>query len=253
MTRSTIRIAALPLAALVPLFAACADNSPSTVNAPAGASMASHSMVHGDQADALPDGDYEADLHVLNAGVQEHLDPDRADGARGVTRGKAFFTVKNGEFTAVVSAMGVEPNMIHPQHIHAAASCPPASADVNGDGFVDVIEGVPFYGPILIPLDDNLASQAAGAFPTAVGIQGLLNYTATTSLTALLNDLNAPDPDPTDAVVKLNGAPLALETRHVVIHGVDAHTPLPPTVASLPGVPAFLTLPVACGEIRRIR
>jgi hypothetical protein len=141
--------------------------------------------------------------------------------------------------------------MIHPQHVHAADRCPPASADVNHDGFVDVLEGVPFYGPILIPLDDDLASQAAGAFPTASGRRGVLDYHASTSFGALLADLNAPDPDPTDAVVKLGGAPLALETRHVVLHGVDPSTPLPPTVASLPGVPAYLTLPVACGEITK--
>jgi len=35
------------------------------------------------------------------------------------------------------NANGLQPGMIHPQHIHAAAQCPPASADVNGDGFVD--------------------------------------------------------------------------------------------------------------------
>jgi len=55
------------------------------------------------------------------------------------------------------------------------------------------------------------------------------------------------------AVIKLNGAPLALESRHVVLHGVDAATPLPSSVASLPGLPAYLTLPVACGEIRQVR
>ena len=81
-----------------------------------------------------------------------------------------------------------------------AIHLPPASADVNHDGYVDVA-----------------------------------------------------DPDPADAVIKLNGAPLALETWHVVLHGVDSATPLPSSVASLPGVPAYLTLPVACGEIRRVR
>ena len=255
MKTKTIRVAALPLAMLVPLFAgACADSSTSSVSAPRDAgSMEAHSGAHGGQMAALPDGEYEANLHVLNARAQQPLDPDQADGARGVARGKAYFTIKNGQFTAMVSAMGLEPNMIHPQHIHAAATCPSSSADVNGDGFVDVIEGVPFYGPILIPLDNNLASQALGTFPTAVGIKGLLDYRATASLAALLADLNAPDPDPTDAVVKLNGAPLALETRHVVLHGVDANTPLPSTVATLPGLPAYLTLPVACGEIRLVR
>jgi len=53
-------------------------------------------------------------------------------------------------------------------------------------------------------------------------------------------------------VVKLDGQPLNLAGRHVVLHGVDASTPLPSTVASLPGLPAYLTLPVACGEISRV-
>jgi hypothetical protein len=231
---------------------ACTEAPSSPTPAPAGAlaSRQSSSMDH--HAD-IPDGEYEANLRVLNAGAQNHEDPDRGDGALGVARGKAYFSVRDGRITATVSAFGLEGGMIHPQHIHTAAACPPASADVNHDGFVDVIEGVPFYGPILIPLDDDLASQASGAFPRASGVRGILDYSASASFAALLADLNAPDPNPADAVVKLDGAPLALETRHVVLHGVDAATPLPASVASLPGVPAFLTLPVACGDIRRVR
>ena len=248
------RLSTLALALVAPLVAtACSDTPSSAALAPTdalaargGSAMSSH---HAD----LPDGEYEANLHPLNAAAQQALDPDAADGARGVARGKAYFTVVGGQFTASVSAMGLESGMIHPQHIHAAADCPPASADVNHDGFVDVLEGVPYYGPILIPLDDQLASQATGSFPTATGVRGILEYAATTSLAAMLADLNAPDPNTADAVVKLNGAPLALETRHVVLHGVDPSTVLPASVASLPGLPAYLTLPVACGEIRRVR
>ena len=243
------RFALLPFVLVAPLCAACSDGSSSALS-PTDAlpvrSTASHQM-------DLPDGDYEANLHVLNAAAQNGQDPDRADGARGVARGKATFTIRNGEVVAMVSAEGLERGMIHPQHIHAAANCPPASADVNHDGYVDVIEGVPFYGPILIPLDSDLGSQATGSFPMASGVRGILDYVASTPLATLLGDLNAPDPNPADAVVKLNGAPLALATRHVVLHGVDGATPLPSTVASLPGLPAYLTLPVACGEIRRVR
>lgn len=243
------RLAMLPLALVAPIFIACMDGSPSDIaptNALPDRSASSHDA-------GLPDGDYEANLHVLNAAAQNGQDPDRADGARGVARGKATFSVRNGMVTAMVSADGLESGMIHPQHVHAAAACPPAAADVNKDGYVDVIEGVPFYGPILIPLDSDLGSQATGSFPTATGVRGTLEYAASTPLATLLADLNAVDPNPADAVIKLNGAPLALETRHVVLHGVDAATPLPSTVASLPGLPAYLTLPVACGEIRKVR
>ncbi|HET9799202.1 MAG TPA: hypothetical protein VFP90_14480 [Gemmatimonadaceae bacterium] len=245
------RPALLPVALVATFALAACSDAPSA----AGVSPTDALAVRNGAAphEMLADGDYEANLHVLNAGAQSGLDPDPADGARGVARGKAYFTIRNGEITATVSALGIEGGMIHPQHIHTAASCPPASADVNQDGFVDVIEGVPFYGPILIPLDNDLASQASGTFPMATGLEGRLSYQSSASFAALLADLNAPDPNTADAVVKLDGAPLALETRHVVIHGVDANTPLPSTVASLPGVPAFLTLPIACGDIRRIR
>ena len=184
---------------------------------------------------------YIADLQPLNPHV----------GYRAV-KGQARFQIINGEFVAADDATGAQPGMIHPQHIHAAAACPPPSADVNGDGFIDVIEGVPFYGPILVPLDSDLSSQAAGTFPSVHNHGGALQYRQRTGLSAMLSDLNAPDPDPSDAVVKLGGSPLDLAGRHVVLHGVALDTPLPATVASLAGLPAQLTLPIACGEISRV-
>jgi hypothetical protein len=127
---------------------------------------------------------------------------------------------------------------------------PPSSPAAEIDALL--LDGVPFYGPVLIPLDSDLSNQAAGEFPFVHNQGGALQYRQTTALSALLADLNAPDPNPADAVVKLNGAPLNLAARHVVLHGVSPETPLPPSVASLPGLPAYLTLPVACGEIRRV-
>ncbi|HET7456421.1 MAG TPA: hypothetical protein VFJ74_02135 [Gemmatimonadaceae bacterium] len=188
---------------------------------------------------------YVAELHPLNAWVQQRLDPDPRT-PRGVTEGKAYFRVKDGMLTAVVDVQGAEPNDsplpegLHPQHIHAASQCPPMSADVNGDRIVDVIEGLPFYGAILVPLDGDISNTTSEipTFPIATGDKGTYHYTASTSLATL------------EAAI---GAPLALPTRHVVVHGVDINTPLPSTVQSLPGLPAQITLPVACGEIREVR
>lgn len=188
---------------------------------------------------------YVAELHPLNASVQNELDPDPAT-PKGVASGKAYFRVVNGMLTAAVDAKGTEPaegafpDGIHPQHIHAADRCPSASADTNGDGIVDVIEGLPFYGPILVPLDGDISNTTSEipTFPFGMGDKGTYHYEASTTLSTLEAAL---------------AEPLNLPSRHVVLHGVDLATPLPSSVQSLPGLPAQITLPIACGEIREVR
>ena len=71
-----------------------------------------------------------------------------------------------------------------------------------------------------------------------MGERGTYHYEASTSVSTLMQAL---------------GESLDLPARHVVIHGVDLDTPLPATVQSLGGLPAQITLPVACGEIREMR
>ena len=242
-TTARLRVAALGLGTALLLGACAADAPTSSAFAPASgdAAMAAMGGMGGLEEGAL----YVAELHPLNAWVQQRLDPDPRT-PRGVTEGKAYFRVKDGMLTAVVDVQGAEPNDsplpegLHPQHIHAASQCPPMSADVNGDGIVDVIEGLPFYGAILVPLDGDISNTTAEipTFPIATGDKGTYHYQASTSLATL------------EAAI---GAPLALPTRHVVVHGVDINTPLPPSVQSLPGLPAQITLPVACGEIRKVR
>jgi hypothetical protein len=237
------RSAALGLGTALALGACAADSATSSAFAPAGtdAAMAAMGGMGGLKEGAL----YVAELHPLNAWVQQRLDPDPRT-PRGVTEGKAYFRVTNGTLTAVVDVKGAEPNDaplpegLHPQHIHAASQCPPASADVNGDRIVDVIEGLPFYGAILVPLDGDISNTTSEipTFPIATGDKGTYHYQASTSVATL------------EAAI---GAPLALPTRHVVVHGVDVATPLPASVQSLPGLPAQVTLPVACGEIHEVR
>lgn len=169
--------------------------------------------------------------------------------------GTVELSIANGQtFHAGVDATGLAPDMVHPQHVHFAEACPTLAADANGDGFVDVVEGVPTYGGILIPLDGDLSDQAAGqpeGFPTATA-SGSIEFDRSVGLDVLLADLTASDPNPNDPVVKLDGDRLELTTRTVVLHGVAADTELPSSVQSLGTAPATLTLPVACGPVVRI-
>lgn len=144
--------------------------------------------------------------------------------------GSSTFTLRGNTFTASVDVSGLD-DALHPQHIHEGSMCPPPEADVNEDGFIDVIEGIPFYGPVFINLDNDFADPAATLdFPT--GESYSYDGTGTRS-----------------SYQAATGDALKLGTRHVVVHGVDPSTELPDSVASLPGLPAFATLPVACGEL----
>lgn len=237
------------LAIVLVAVAGCSDQSTSSATGPTAGPAASAQMMANAHAaggqNALREGAlYVAELVPLNPRVQNQLDPDPRT-PRGVAQGKAYFRVVNGDLQAVVDVAGAEPadaafpEGLHPQHIHAADQCPTMADDVNGDGIVDVIEGLPKYGPIMIPLDNNLAdtsSQIPG-FPLATGDRGTYHYTSSA---------------PVAAIEAALGHPLGLATRHVVIHGVDLATPLPSSVKSLPGLPAQITLPIACGELREV-
>ena len=187
-----------------------------------------------------PDVRYRASLAPLNGS--------------GVT-GDAELTVDLADdaFRARVDAGGLAPGTPHLQHVHLSAPCPGPADDANGDGYVDFLEGVARYGPILLPLDDVLAVQGAGAFPMAEDGGGL-SYREEERLSSVLADLRRDDPDPDDLLAKLEeGEGLALDARTVVLHGVAASADLPGTVATPPGTDARATLPVACGELFQAR
>lgn len=184
------------------------------------------------------EGTYEGDFEALNA---------EANGGEDVT-GTATFEVTGDEMRVSVTAEGLAPGMAHLMHIHLGDSCPTDSADTNGDGFMDVVEGLPSYGPILLNLDSDLADGEMNEFPEADG-DGGYEYSETVSLDELEELLTTADSDPSDAMATLgaNGR-LDLTAAHVVIHGV-ADEDLPASVQSLPGVDANVTLPVACAEL----
>ena len=168
--------------------------------------------------------------------------------------GEATFEITEGNFTAQVTATGLAPGIAHAQHIRTGSGCPTPAADTNDDAFVDVIEGEPFFGRILVPLDADLRTQAGGMdqFPVANSL-GEIDYSEEADFDELLADLTAEDPDPDDQIVKLEGDSLELEGLQVVLHGVDStEVTLPTSVQTFPGTSRYATLPVACGEIQLI-
>jgi hypothetical protein len=181
---------------------------------------------------------YRAELLPLNAGIT---------GSRGA--GEVIYTIAGDQLTISVTAKEVPSRIEHWQHFHGfagggqAASCPAVDADKNGDGIIDVTETEPVSGTTMVPFHDDPVSMEVvrDTYPTA-DARGSYTYTKTVSLSALEGSF-AP---------MFGGQQLDLERRVVFLHGVPASFTLPASVASLGDIPAHVTLPIACGEVRKV-
>lgn len=141
--------------------------------------------------------------------------------ASGVV-GQAVLTMDGSGLEVNLTVAGTERNLLHVQHIHglaqAMAECPTLARDVNRDGFVDVAEGLPDYGPVLLSLRPFPTANPGGVVKT--------HETYTTV------DSGAPV-----------SALMPLESRVMVIHGLDVNGN-----GRYDG--GFETaMPVACGHI----
>lgn len=147
------------------------------VAAPAAAHNGQHPFVPGSQASSgmVVDGkvSLESKLNALNG-----------SGSNGF----ASVTVANGEATVKLRTVSASKDMPHAQHIHIGGTntCPPASADTDGDGFISVAEGVPFYGGIAVSLTTSgdvsgASGLAVERFPTGDG-NFVVNYQRTFTL-----------------------------------------------------------------------
>jgi len=120
-------------------------------------------------------------------------------------RGRANMTLEGDQLKVTINARGYEANKLHVQHIHGFANkqnsvCPSPSADINNDGVVDLVEGLPSYGPILLNFEP---------FPTADS-KGSVNFQNT--YTVNVSDLGP------------------LENRAIVLHGATVNGNYDPTL-----------------------
>jgi hypothetical protein len=180
---------------------------------------------------------YKAELSPLNSKV-----------TGSDASGEATFTVSGDQLTIRISIKDVPPNMEHWQHFHGfakgdeQAQCPTVKDDTNGDGIIDLIETEPKAGTTMAPFNADPAAFAIpkNTYPQS-DVNGSYTYEKTVSLKALQTAFEKQFP----------GQELDLDRRVVFIHGVPSSTKLPPSVASLGDITAQVTLPIACGEIRK--
>ncbi|GGC22593.1 hypothetical protein GCM10011371_07870 [Novosphingobium marinum] len=141
--------------------------------------------------------------------------------------------------TVSIRADGLEADQLHPQHIHGfmgddpdEAMLPTMDADTDGDGFIELLEAAPSYGPVLLSLTDD---GMADAFPMAE--DGTISFTETYSLP--MQDLGD---DP------------MLDLREIVLHGMSVDGSAGDgTDGEIDGTAGYkATLPVAAGELDMI-
>ena len=186
------------------------------------------------------DGHYQATLSPINA----HL--------AGDVTGSAMIKVKGDGMTFEVKVNGSPSQIVHAQNIHIASECPTLSSDVNKDGVIDAVEAQKSYGPVVIPLDNDLRTQIEknAKFPTA-DFTGNYFYRQNVSMGEMLKDLTLKDSDLSDNIVKLNSS-FGFTGRQIVIYGVAADAAIPETVATINGQTKHSGLPIACGSFVKI-
>ena len=174
-----------------------------------------------------------------NGTYQTTLDP--LNGSSG--SGSATISVDGDQATINLSWSGLPETFMdapypHVQHIHIGArgECPDPSADANGDGIVDTVEGQPSYGEIGTTLSTKGdTSPAAGTNIKIAPGGSSLDYSRTITLSEATLDA------------------LAGGTGVIVVHGLDPAT-LSDEAANaksnlVPELPLAATSPALCGAL----
>lgn len=187
-------------------------------------------------------GIYRAELVPMNSSVA------------GQTSGTIEIVIEGDEVSVEATVTGAPAGVKHLQNIMVGTACPSESADANGDGMIDIMESMKVSGKILIPLDSNISEQMMGLDygPIANG-SGAYVYRRSTTLTSLMADLRAADPDTQDFIVKLPfGGDLNLAGRVVMIHGVSYQSSLAESVSTMGDLTRETSFPIACGKLMRV-
>lgn len=163
--------------------------------------------------------------------------------------GFALLTVDSNAMTlnVLVNADGLEPNMDHLMHIHGLlggdgtsgnpaldSQSPTLANDADGDGFVEVLEGVPSYGDIILTLGTQ--NTATGSF--------IYNQMFDLTDDSLFGS-------PVTGADYTAADLMPLEFREIVIHGLSVDGSAGAgTDGEVDGTAGYkLVLPAAAGEI----
>lgn len=204
----------------------------------------SGTVTNEEQQPETEEGIFRAVLSPLNTSVA------------GNTSGTVEIVIAGDDIRVKSNVVGAPAGEKHLQNIMLGSACPDmATSDTNGDTFVDINESVPATGPILIPLDSDLSAQLDGmSFGPIANGSGNYVYRRSTTMTQMMSDLQAADPDPNDVIVKLPaGSALNLANRVVLIHGVSSSDNLPDSVSTIGNAGSYQVLPIACGRLVRVQ
>lgn len=156
------------------------------------------------------------------------LDDINGSGASGV----ATLSLSGRSLRIHIQATGLGSGGAHLGHVHGltgdngraiASRCPAAAQDTDGDGFLELLEGVPVYGPILIDMMN-----------VDPDMDGNVDFTTTVQLSG------------NEDVIPLN-------KRHVVVHGQTVGAVGAGTTGEVDGTAGFkVILPNLCGSIRAV-
>lgn len=177
----------------------------------------------------------------------------------GVT-GSGSLVLDGNALTVNLSLVGLESGVQHAQHIHGRfdgmnnpidSVTPTIADDSDGDGFVEVLEGLPAYGDVILPLSIPPASgndASTVQFPTP-NLDGTLFFEETYNLGVegqFFSPVSMADYDGVDL--------LPLSFREIVIHGltVDGSAGAG-TTGEIDGTAGYkAVLPIAAGEITAV-
>lgn len=170
----------------------------------------------------------------------------------GTIPGSAQFKRENNSIYAYLRLFAGSPSIGHFQNVHIGNRCPTMNDDTNGDGYLDYQEAIAVVGPVIIPLDWDIGSQTAGnsiwpkAFPN-----GSYEYLKVANFNRFWDDLNDPDRNTEDNIVKLEpNKGLVITGKVVLIQGVEEIKNLPDSVAGNGRWKNYQTFPIACGVFK---
>ena len=156
--------------------------------------------------------------------------------------GSATIKLKNDELEVNVT-LDDDQAVPHRQALHIGTRCPTIRDDTNGDGYIDYDEAQNVVGQILMPFDSDLNSQIAGQeiYPRGPA----MTYNKVGSISRINADLWK-----SGTLSSEQG--IGFEGRVVMVHGTSFQQKFPPSLSSLNGEPAHLSLPIVCGILGKM-